>query len=911
MIGKTIGSYEVVEKLGEGGMGVVYRARDTRLNRQVALKCLSADAPSDPDRRRRFLNEAQAASSLNHPGIVAVYDVGSADDQAFIAMELVRGVSLDHLLAPEGRPRALRLSDALNYAVQVADALSAAHAAGIVHRDLKPANIMVTESGATKLVDFGLAKLAGPRPFTDGSSDELATLSMSSPLTEVGVILGTVAYMSPEQAEGRAIDRRTDIFAFGTILFEMVSGRRPFAGETPMATLTAIIQGQAPTLASILPGQPELARVVDRCLRKDPARRWQHIDDVKVALAEIKDALDSGGSPVVSAASSAPARSALPLAGIAAIAGVAVGVLGVWAVAPRTESPQPVLALTRLTADDGLTIEPALSPDGKLVAYASDRASVNDMGGNTDIWVQQIAGGQAIRLTQDPADDREPHFSPDGSKVVFRSDRSGGGLYIVPALGGEARLLASGGHFPRFSPDGKWIAYWDGEPASGILYVSGDARIWIVPSEGGTPRAFHHELAVAYPPMWSADSTRVVFWGRARTEDPYDVWAAAVEGTAATIQTSAAAVLARQRLADPRLVSALTPTNHWIFASGNGLWQLAIDPSSWKASGEATLVTFGTSSEGTPSAATGGALAFDSGATTAGVWSLPVNANRAQVTGPAVKISGGASRHGRPFVSKDGTLAAYSSNRSGNDDIWLKDLRTGVERVLVNTAANEISTSISPDRTRIAYSVSDTGREHLRIVPMAGGPPTEICPDCDSWFEWTASGTALLGVARRQDRYIAMLVGADGAERWSVRHSQHNLFSPRLSPDERWLALSVNQGQGRAGVWIAPVSERGAAEESRWVRLTDDAAFSDKQDWSPDGNVLYYYSTRDGFGCLYAQRLDPGTKRPVGEPIAMGHWHSARRSLHNVGLGNLNLSVAADKLVFNLAERTGNVWMLK
>ena len=242
-----------------------------------------------------------------------------------------------------------------------------------------------------------------PIPFTDGNSAELATLPMSSPVTELGVILGTVAYMSPEQAEGRAIDRRTDIFAFGTILFEMVSGRRPFAGETPMATLTAIVQGQAPTLASILPGQPELARVVDRCLRKDLARRWQHIDDVKVALVEIKDALDSGGSPVASAASSsASTRSALSIAAVAAIAGVVLGALGVWAIAPRTEPPPTIAALTRLTADDGLTIEPALSPDGKLVAYASDRASVNDMGGNTDIWVQQIAGGQAIRLTQDP-----------------------------------------------------------------------------------------------------------------------------------------------------------------------------------------------------------------------------------------------------------------------------------------------------------------------------------------------------------------------------------------------------------------------------------------------------------------------------------------------------------------------------
>jgi Tol biopolymer transport system component/predicted Ser/Thr protein kinase len=908
VIGQPIGPYEVVEKLGEGGMGVVYRARDSRLNRDVALKCLSTDAPSDPELRRRFLQEAQAASSLNHPGIVTMYDLAQADGQDVIAMEYIRGTSLARLLAPDGRKRALRVSEALGYAIQVADALAAAHAIGIVHRDLKPANIMVTDSGTTKLVDFGLAKLS-PTPFhgaVDNSGGQLATMSIWSPLSELGVIVGTVAYMSPEQAEGRTVDRRSDIFSFGTILFEMLSATRPFNGDTPMATLTAIIQGNAPSLATVRPNQPELTKVVDRCLRKDPARRWQHIDDVKIALAEIKEALDSGAvatTPPVAASS----RRVAPLIALAAFGGLAAGALIVWTARPAPSPPLTSPSLARLTADDGLTIEPALSLDGKLVAYASDRASATDIGGNTDIWVQQVAGGQAIRLTQDPADDHEPSFSPDGSKIVFRSDRFGGGLYVVSAFGGDPRLVAQGGHFPRYSPDGKWIAYWDGEPASGILDVSGDARIWLVSAEGGTPKAFHHELAVAYPPMWSADSKHVVFWGRGgQSEDSYDLWAATVEGNEAPVRTGAAETLTRQAIRLPGLVSSLTPGNHWIFAAGSGLWRLPIDPSTWKARSEAALVTFGSSSDGTPSAATNGAVAFDSGAQAVGVWSLPVNANQARVTGAASKITAGTARHGRPFVSKDGALVTYSSDQSGSIDVRLKDVRTGVERIVVGSSEGETSTSISPDGTKFAYS---HGR--LFVVPIAGGASKQVCADCSSWFEWISSGAALLGIARRQDRSVAVLVGDDGQERWSVRHSKHNLFGPRLSPDEHWLAVSINQGQGRASVWVAPVDQRGAAEESRWIRMTDDLAFADKQDWSPDGNVLYYYSTRDGFGCLYAQRLDPATKRPVGEPIAMSHWHTARRSLHNVGLGSLNLSVAADKLVFNLAERTGNVWMLK
>jgi Tol biopolymer transport system component/predicted Ser/Thr protein kinase len=912
VIGRHIGPYQVVEKLGEGGMGVVYLARDPRLNRQVALKCLGPDAPSDPERRRRFLQEAQAASSLNHPGIVTVYDFANADGQDVIAMEYVRGVSLDRLLTPEGRQRPLRLADAIGYAVQVADALGAAHAAGIVHRDLKPANIMVTESGATKIVDFGLAKLALPAAFAgSNSADQVATMPMASPATERGVILGTVAYMSPEQAEGRPVDRRSDIFSFGTILFEMVSGRRPFAGDTPMSTLAGIVQGHAPPLATIVPGNPELAKVVDRCLRKDPARRWQHIDDVRVALAEIKDALDSGAPPQVEAPSRTGGRRIAPLLAAAAVGGLAAGGLIVWAARPGAPLPAAVPTLTRLTADDGLTTEPALSLDGRLVAYASDRASSNEMGGNTDIWVQQVAGGQAIRLTQDAADDHEPSFSPDGSKVVFRSDRNGGGLYVVSALGGDPRLLAQGGHFPRYSPDGKWIAYWDGEPASGILFVSGDARIWVIPADGGNPRAVGHEFALAYPPMWSADATRVVFWGRRQAEEPYDMWSVEVEGEGTPVQIGARAALASQAIDSPQLVSALTAANHWIFSSGRGLWRLTIDPSTWKGADRLEGITFGASSDSTPSAASDGSIAFESRTTSVGVWSLPIDANRMRVTGTATRITSGTSRHSRPFVTKNGAHVVFSTDRSGNDDVWTKDMTTGIERAVVATSATELAGSLSPDTTMIAYTGGGSDVGALRVGSVAGGATKSVCAGCDAWFEWISSGQALLGIARRSGRFGAVLVTPEGQERWYLTHSQHNIFGPRLSPDQRWIALSLNQGQGRAAVWIVPVEAGRPAAESNWIRVTEETGtFADKQDWSPDGNVLYYYSARDGFGCIYAQRLDPATKKPGGPPVAVSHWHSARRSLRTVGLGILNLSVGADKLVFNLAERTGNVWLL-
>ena len=278
LAGRTLAHYRLVERIGAGGMGVVYRAEDTHLDRIVAIKVLPADAVADPERRRRFVQEAKAASALNHANIIHVYDIGSADGIDFIAMEYVSGKTLDQLIGPLGLP----VDDAMKCAAQVAAALAAAHAAGIVHRDVKPANVMVTEKGLIKVLDFGLAKLM-ERDEGLGSATTLAR----PPLTEQGTIVGTVAYMSPEQAEGKRIDARSDIFSFGSVLYEMVTGRRAFAGDSTVGTLAAILR-QEPTPIEGIP--PELEQIITRCLRKEPDRRIQHMDDVALALDELRDA---------------------------------------------------------------------------------------------------------------------------------------------------------------------------------------------------------------------------------------------------------------------------------------------------------------------------------------------------------------------------------------------------------------------------------------------------------------------------------------------------------------------------------------------------------------------------------------------------------------------------------------------
>jgi len=291
VIGQALGHYRIEAKLGEGGMGVVYRAFDTHLDRPVAIKILRADATTSPERRRRFQQEAKAASALNHPNIVHIYDISSSGGTDYIAMEFVDGKTLDRLI---GKSR-LALGDTLKYAIQVADALARAHAAGIVHRDLKPANMIVSEEGRVKLLDFGLAKLTETAAAADiDSAAGTATMTAREDVqTEEGTILGTVAYMSPEQAEGKKVDARSDIFSFGSVLYEMVTGRRPFEGVNKISTLSAILHKEPPPLAEVAPDVPaELDKIISRCLRKDPDRRAQHAGDIKVALAELRE--DSG-----------------------------------------------------------------------------------------------------------------------------------------------------------------------------------------------------------------------------------------------------------------------------------------------------------------------------------------------------------------------------------------------------------------------------------------------------------------------------------------------------------------------------------------------------------------------------------------------------------------------------------------
>ena len=440
------------------------------------------------------MREAQAASALNHPNIVTVHEVGRDGDIDFIVMERIAGRTLSDTIGSSRLPP----RTGLEYAAQIAGALAAAHDAGLVHRDLKPGNIMVTPRGLVKVLDFGLALQTAP-----GESSTTATSQ--------GALAGTVSYMSPEQAQGKAVDSRSDVFGFGCVLYEMLTGRQAFhkensgrhAGGDPSRRARAD-RSEHRAARAVAPDRQVPAQASGRTLAA-------HVGCEAAAggPGERRRVAGEADRPTPSP------RQVAALAGFrwptlaAACAATAVLVFVGLRLAPTTAPARAMDAqeLFMVTADGGLTASPAISRDGKLLAFASDRAK----GDNLDIWVQQVGGREPLRLTQDPADESDPAFSPDDAMIAFRSEKDRGGVYIVPALGGTPVLLAAGGRNPRFSPDGRWVAYSVG---GGAVSSPGTAGVFVISAGGGVPRAIHPEMATATNPVWSPDGDRLLVLGR-------------------------------------------------------------------------------------------------------------------------------------------------------------------------------------------------------------------------------------------------------------------------------------------------------------------------------------------------------------------------------------------------------------
>jgi Tol biopolymer transport system component/predicted Ser/Thr protein kinase len=895
MIGQTISRYRIVDKLGEGGMGVVYKAEDTRLGRIVALKFLHDHALRNEDSRKRFEREAKAAALLNHPNICTIYEIDEIDDRLFIAMAWAPGESL----ASRIQRGPLPIREALSIALQCASGLQEAHANGIVHRDLKPSNIFLSSRSDSDIhvvvMDFGVARLI-----------------RRSSLTREGSTLGTVGYMSPEQTFGGKVDQRTDIWALGVVLYEMLVGRQPFDGEYEQAVAYALVNEDHQPVTALRTGLPiELDRVLDKALSKSQEERYQSMADFMVDLRAVARSIEPTAGRPASTVARATFRTAQtaprPRLGfwiaLSALTGAAIVLLLLRRPVPPPPEAFSDPQLEQVTRDAGLSMTPAVSPDGNLVAYASDRGSP----GVLNLWIQQVAGGGAVQLTTDPAADHSPDFSPDGSRIAFRSERQAGGVYVIPALGGEARLTAAGGRRPRFSPDGTRLAFYAAPPSS----IRG-SRCLVSAADGRRQRELAPGFAVAAMPTWVQDGSRVAFWG-SRTGETEDVWiVSSTEEGATPVETGLTEALSRQSLQIVSLDSWDPVSSSLIFSGlredSVNLWRVALDPDG-KPAGPARRLTLGRD-EREASAAVRGRVAFVAGDRRINIWSMPLNAAQDAPSGPPRQLTNSAASDYSSAISHAGDMLIFRSTRAGFVDVWAKRLPAGQPVTLTANAAFESIPRLSSDGARVAFSVQEQGHRVLFAVNTDGtGATTKLCDQCGAPIAWTTEGGLIYQTV---DPVATFYLLENGESQPLFTSTPHPVYAGSLSRDGRWFVFKGDLDDQRTRVYVVSFdAKRLPIDSSDWIEISGGESWDDIPRFSPDERMIYFTSDRDGFRCIWARRFDPEAKQPQGESFAVAHFHSMDLSLSGLSLNEFELSVGPGQLVFPLLKQSGNVWMLE
>jgi serine/threonine-protein kinase len=880
MIGQPFGPFQVVEKLGEGGMGEVYRARDSRLNRDVALKVLPAHVTGDPERLARFTREAQVLAAFSHPNIGGIYGIEDAGGRQALVLELVEGPTLADRIAQGALP----LDEALGVGRQIAEALEAAHEQGIVHRDLKPANIKLRLDGTVKVLDFGLAKAAA-RP--DSASrlaniDVTASPTMMSPatMTSAGVILGTAAYMAPEQAKGKTVDRRADIWAFGCVLFEILTGRRAFEGDAVTDTLAGILRGEPEWQALPAETPPAIRRLLRRCLEKDPRQRLQAIGDARIEIVEA--AIGNRSERTVAAPVLAPRRRGRWVVPLAAVIATPLLIAATWKLKP---APAPDVRVTRSL----IALEPfderkpladgqprpraprpdrtalVLSPDGRTLVF---RALVVDAtpnaGTQSQLFVRSLDNLTAFPIATTTGSDT-PFFSPDGAWIAYWD---AGELRRVPVSGGNAAFTT----IARV-PEGSRLfgASWGDDDR--IVFATA-AGMWRVAAGGGEPESIaklesDENARLVSDVLPGARSVLVTIQKTAfRWDDAQVVARSLTDGAEKVLLTDAA---------DARYVAS----GHLAFMRRGRLMAVPFDRERLELTGSPVAVvdevmqavnmgnSVSDTGAGQFAVARQGTLAYATGGVQRSNPSELVWVDRA--TGTAQPVGAPQGPFGAPRLSPDGQRILMFSGATAGDDgnrLWVYDLARRTHTALSAKDERILWGVWSPDGRQVVYEKLDAGRGTLNVRRSDGTGTSQQIADAKPLFQtpasWSKTGRLAFVEAPPSTGPDIRVLDTTGADRAGVLAVQSNAADsyPEFSPDGKWLAYA-SDASGRLEVYVQPYPGPGS-------RVLISTGGGVGPTWRGDGGELYYYWTKDGETQMFAVPIQiSGAALSAGPPREM------------------------------------------
>jgi eukaryotic-like serine/threonine-protein kinase len=879
--GVRLGPYEISEAIGAGGMGEVYRARDTRLDRTVAIKILPAHFSCDPVRKQRFEREAKTVSSLNHPHICVLYDVGSQDGLDYLVMECVEGETLARRLEKGPLP----LEQVLNYGMQIADALDKAHRSGVVHRDLKPGNIMLTASGA-KLLDFGLAKAAGPL----STAVTLTAATQNSPMTEQGTIVGTFPYMSPEQVEGKEVDGRSDIFSLGAVLYEMVTGQRAFAGKSQLSIASAILEKEPEPISVLKPmTPPTLDHAIRRCLAKDQEERWQSARDLMLELKWIAGSSSQAGlsSPVLSHRK-APERLAWLAAAALAIASV-IGAAGWWRAA-RTSQPRLPMRLS-VELSPGKIIDRfagaqlAVSPDGTRIVVAE-----HDSTGMRRLAVRNLDQSQFEPLTgAGYAVAFRSFFSPDGQWIAFFADRK---LKKIPIQGGAPVTLCDVPDFPR---GGSWGD--DGNIVAAFNWgFSGLVRI---PSGGGAPVQVTQpskekgETAHAWPQVLPG-SRAVLFtaYGTGAYDDGEIVVVSFKTGERKSLHSGAS-------------FARYLPSGHLVYMHQNTLWAVPFDLSRLEVTGVPQPVV----EEVNSNVSGGGDFDFSQTGTLAYVSSraqisFPYSIWWLESTGQTAALQASPGLYENPRFSPDGKRLAFElATGSVRADIWVKDLERDTLSRLTNLPGRNNQPVWTPDGKGIVFASWNQATPGIYWIRSDGAGAAQRMTETNGGIviqyphSFSPDGRRLAfsksGFGTPAEIWIAPIEGAPDHPRLgkaeAFLRTSFSAYDPAFSPDGHWLAYDSNES-GKYEVYVRPFPGPGGKSQIS----TDGGLYPV---WSRDGRKLFFVAP--DWRIMVADYIARGDSFTAGKPQV---W--SQKSLIEIG-GNYPYDVAPDGKRFAVVLNPG------